>query len=132
MIALIAFIAFIVTLGVKMIKADVELVSEDYYKQEVEYGAEITAQKNAKSSKVELKQEISESGILLSLTDANVDEGTLLLRRSNDPTKDIKDQLEGTTIFIEGSRLTKGKYDVIIDWKDDQKFYQLREVIWIP
>lgn len=131
-ITLVAFIAFIVTLGVKMMRADADLVSEDYYKKEVEFGAEITAQENAQSQKVQLSKEVSEDGVMFTLTATQVDNGSILLRRSNDPSMDVTEKLEGTHLFVDGSQLEKGKYDIIVNWEHKQQPYQLRDVLWIP
>jgi hypothetical protein len=131
-ITLILFIAFIVTLGVIMIKADANLVSEDYYIQEVKYGSEIVAQNNAKKSEIKLSKDITADGIMFSLSPTEVEEGTLLLRRSNDPSMDVKLALEGENIFIDRKVLNAGKYDVVIDWVLDGQSYQIRDILWIP
>lgn len=131
-IALIAFIAFIVTLGVNMMRADADLVSDDYYKREVVYGNEIVAQQNAQSLNTALKKDVTSEGVMLSLSTNQFETGTLLLRRSNDPSLDVQMEMDGPTVYIESTLLQKGKYDIIIDWKDNKKSYQHRDMLWIP
>ena len=131
-IALTLFIAFIVTLGVIMIKADANLVSEDYYIREVQYGSEIVAQNNAKRGDIKLSTEITSDGVMFALSPAEVEEGSLLLRRSNDPDMDVKMTLEGKNIFVDRKVLNPGKYDVVIDWIFEDKSYQIRDILWIP
>lgn len=131
-IALIGFIVFIVTLGVKMMKADADLVSDDYYKKEVVYGNEIVAQQNAKETNTTLEKEVSDEGVMLSLNTLHFEGGTLLLRRSNDPSMDIQLEMEGSTVYVESTQLQQGKYDIIIDWKGNDRSYQHRDLLWIP
>jgi hypothetical protein len=131
-IALILFIAFIVTLGVIMIKADANLVSEDYYIKEVKYGSEIVAQNNAKKNDVKLSTDFTTDGVMFTLSATEVEEGTLLLRRSNDPAMDVKMTLEGKNIFVDRKVLNAGKYDVVIDWILEGQSYQIRDILWIP
>lgn len=131
-IFLIAFIGFITTLAVILMRADADLVSKDYYIEEVAYGNEITAQKNAQSTSAKLSKEITVDGVMLTLSSTEVEEGFVELRRSNDPTMDINLTLKGKNIFIDQKHLNSGKYDVVIDWKHSEKSYQLRDVIWIP
>lgn len=131
-IVLIGFIAFITTLGIKLMQADADLVSEDYYIKEVAYGNEINAQQNASTSQAKLSKEISSDGVMLSLSSAEVDFGSVLLRRSNDPSLDINHNLEGKNIFIDRKDLTTGKYDIVLDWSHENKSYQLRDEVWIP
>ena len=131
-VVLIGFIAFITTLGIKMMRADADLVSEDYYIKEVAYGTEINAQQNATLSKAKLSKDISSDGVMLSLSSTEVESGSVLLRRSNDPSLDVNHKLEGKNIFIDQKDLESGKYDVVVDWSHKNKPYQLRDVIWIP
>ena len=131
-VALIAFIAFITTLGVKMMRADADLVSEDYYIKEVAYGSEIVAQSNAIKSHASLKKEISQDGVMLSLSSTEVESGTVKIRRANDPNMDINLKLEGKNIFVDQNQLKKGKYELVIDWSHRNKAYQLRDELWIP
>tara|TARA_B100000508_G_scaffold141091_1_gene146299 strand:+ start:26594 stop:27013 length:420 start_codon:yes stop_codon:yes gene_type:complete len=131
-LTLIAFIAFIVTLGVKMMRADADLVSEDYYIKEVKYGNEITAQENARSAQVKLTKDVSNDGVMFSIDQATIASGKLKLIRSNDPGMDVNVDLKGKNVFIDQEKLSSGKYDVVIDWNDKNKSYQVRDVLWIP
>lgn len=131
-IFLIAFIGFITTLAVILMRADADLVSKDYYIEEVAYGSEITAQKNATTSSAKLSKEVTVDGVMLTLSSTEVEEGFVELRRSNDPTMDVNLKLEGKHIFIDQKHLNSGKYDIVIDWKQSDKSYQLRDVLWIP
>lgn len=131
-VVLIGFIAFITTLGIIMMRANADLVSEDYYIKEVAYGTEITAQENASMSNAKLSKDISADGVMLTLSSTKIESGTVLLRRANDPSLDVNHNLEGKNIFIDQQDLTPGKYDVVIDWKHKNKSYQLRDILWIP
>ncbi|MGM0478079.1 MAG: FixH family protein [Bacteroidota bacterium] len=131
-IALIAFIGFITTLAVFMMKANTQLVSEDYYLQEIEFGSEITAQSNALSDASSVKSEVSDAGVYLTIeTPTSIEEGSIHLHRPNNKKLDVRQPLEGKHTFIDRTALESGKYRLTIDWFDGQKHYQLRKDLWI-
>lgn len=131
-IALIAFIGFITTLAVFMMKANTQLVSEDYYLQEIEFGSEIKAQSNALSDTSSVKSEVSDAGVYLTIeTPTAIQEGSVHLHRPNNKKLDVQQSIEGKHIFIERKVLESGKYRLTIDWFDGEKHFQLREDLWI-
>ncbi len=131
-IALIAFIGFISTLAVFMMNANTELVSEEYYLEEIEFGTEIKAQSNALSDSSSVNSEVSDAGVYLTIeTPTTIEEGVVHLHRPNNKELDVQQPLEGKHIFIDRAVLETGKYRLTIDWNDGQKQFQLRKDLWI-
>lgn len=128
-----AFIIFISTLGYFMIKADAQLVSEDYYQKEVEYGTEISAETNALNSNAELSTGFKDDGLHIEVNNAtDIIELNIGLLRSNNSDLDLNITSDENYIFIEQSKLVTGKYMLTALWKDDSKSYQIKKEIWVP
>ena len=130
---LIAFIIFISTLGYIMIKADAQLVSEDYYQKEVEYGTEISAETNALKSDAKLITSFKDDGLHIEVKNTNdIIELNIGLLRSNNSDLDLNIASDGNYIFIEQSKLVTGKYMLTALWKNTSKSYQIKKEIWVP
>ncbi|PWH86341.1 FixH family protein [Brumimicrobium oceani] len=132
-IALIAFISYIVYMGVVLMSKDTQLVTPDYYKDEVQFEREINAQQNAIKNKSDLALELSENGVFIRLN--TPDEVELLdinLYRPNAKDGDISIASKGKSMFIDKSELESGKYYVTAEWKAQNESYQMRDTLWIP
>ena len=130
---LVAFIVFITTLAVILMRTDSELVSEDYYKREVEYGNEIEAEQNALDIKAVLNTDINESGVFIQIKNTGeIDELLVYLLRNNNPDLDIQKIVKGPSVFIDKTELVAGKYGLTASWKSDDKYFQMKKEIWIP
>ncbi|MDX1652555.1 MAG: FixH family protein [Brumimicrobium sp.] len=131
-IFLVLFIAFITSLAVILMKANADLVSEDYYKKEVAYGKEIDAEQNALNENLILKTDVSEGGVFLQILNT-VETGQINvhLLRGNDPNQDIIVSTPGPSTFIPKEKLSKGKYLLTVSWNKDNKDYQLKKEIWV-
>lgn len=126
------FIAFITTLAVILIRADANLVSEDYYLKEIQYEDEIIAMQHAKDVGAKLIQEISSDGVLITLKHDEQPEHMLVqLLRGNDPSQDLSFKASGKSLFIERSQLQTGKYYLTVFWKINDKPYQINEELWV-
>lgn len=131
-IFLVLFIVFISTLAIILMKTSSDLVSEDYYLREVKYGAEITAEQNARDANSTVDVEESPEGIFVQLsTDKPADSIQIHLLRGNDPSSDFYTATNGTSAFIDRSRLVQGKYLLTITWKISEDFFQLKKEIWV-
>ncbi|PKR81548.1 hypothetical protein CW751_03210 [Brumimicrobium salinarum] len=131
-IALVAFMSFIVYMGVILIKTPTELVSPDYYKNEVVYEREVTAQQNAINNESNLEIENTEEGLFLQInTIDEVKKAHIKLYRANAKDSDVNIASDGKSVFINKEKLTAGKYYLTVDWKVNDKNFQLRETVWI-
>lgn len=131
-IALVAFMSYIVYMVVILISQDTDLVSPDYYKDEVKFEREITAQQNAVNNRSNLNIEVSPEGLYLILETPDViNDLKVQLYRSNAKDDDIIVEAKGKNLFIEGSQLKTGRYYLTTNWKIQDKNYQLRDTVWI-
>lgn len=121
-IGMATFMTFIIVLVVGLMMNRVDLESEDYYKREINYQQEITAQENA--NKLESKIEIISNAEFLVV---KVPEGEFIkielhLSRPNDQKMDKLFKIEGTKSFlINKKELEKGLYTVELSYMVDNK-----------
>ncbi|HLV42409.1 MAG TPA: FixH family protein [Brumimicrobium sp.] len=132
-IALATFMAYIIYMAYVLISQSTDLVSPDYYKDEVLYEREINAQQNALNNKSHLGFDISTEGLLIQLeTPDEVDVLDITLYRSNAKEDDISFETRGKSAFIESSKLKKGRYLLTAEWKAQNRSFQMRDTVWIP
>lgn len=134
-IALVAFIIFILSFVYKVTflpEYDHHLVSEEYYKDELNYQKEI----NEENKGVALKENIKISKDSLGLTIAFPSEfepskisGTIsFMRLSNDKIDfSIPIKLSSNTYLVEDKSLVPGRWDVKIEWLVDGNTYLYKE-----
>lgn len=131
-IAMSLFIVFIVVLVIGLMSQRVDLVSEDYYKKEINYEEELTAMKNAEAldSKIELR--LQKEFILVQLPEEG-DFKTIEVRliRPDDNKLDKTYPIKGTrTFLIERKDLVKGTYDIEIHYEMEGKHYLQKKTIY--
>jgi hypothetical protein len=132
-IFLFAFIVFILSFVYKTFtndKYDHHLVSDDYYKDEINYQQEIDALDNAKKLNTHVKIENTAQGIKITFpTDNKIIEGTVQFQRASDIKLDltIPINLENNTLIIKDEKLVKGIYNVKIVWSANNTKYQFNE-----
>ncbi len=123
-IAFIGFISFIMFFVIRMgtdKRADHDLVTEEYYKAELEYQKEIDAEKNARNNAV-LTLRKSPEGLILTFP-GNMDYGKIkgnvsLYRPSNKQLDfDFAIRLSNTHLLIPDKRLLDGRWDIKIAWE---------------
>lgn len=129
--AFILFIGFIVFLVIKMNTNEIyrhDLVTEDYYKKELEYQQKLdnAAAAKAKNYSIELKQ--YQEGLWIgfpeSINDTDVSGSVFMYNPSNkklDFTSPIK--LEDSKMLIPSRFLVEGRWDVEINWKVKESPY---------
>lgn len=109
-----------------------ELVSEDYYKEEVVFEREINAQQNALDNNSKINIASSAEGIFIKLDTPDEVKGIdINLYRSNSEEDDINIESKGKNVFVESSKLKKGRYLLTADWSVQELNYQLRDTVWI-
>jgi FixH len=128
-IVLILFAALMFTLVYKSIKTDFQLVSKDYYKDELQYQQVIDGSNNAAalSSKVLITQ--NENGISIQFPEemkGKQIEGELWFYCAYNDHKDRRLTIDVSTDavqLIKRSELAAANYTVKISWKADGKDY---------
>ncbi len=131
-IALVLFIGFIVTLGVILMRQDVDLVAEDYYQQEIEYEAQISAESNAK--KLEKKPAFTQDDnyFIVNIPEGKFSKMTLDLSRPNNSDKDQQFEIVGTRMFmVEKSQLDVGQYGIALRYEFEGKPCQQKSSVFI-
>lgn len=114
-IAMISFVAFIVTLALVINSKDTELISEDYYIQEKSFNQDYTAQQRAADYKNPIKINLKNKGLIFinesSLEIEKIDLSFVLMNNGSADFS-IKDHVLGTVISTD--KLSKGVYEVQI------------------
>ncbi len=137
-IAMISFIVFILTFVYRSVAVDDyrhELVSEDYYKDELLYQQEIDKMNKSSELKANLRLSRTDEGLVIHFPaelDTRKVSGTVRLQRPSNKSLDVElaIDLNGNELLIPEKRLVSGKYQVIIDWKHDEAEYLFKDEIF--
>jgi len=126
------FIVFIGVLAFTLIRQKVDLVTEDYYKEDMAYQKEIDAAgAGLKLQELDVDQR---NGQLIVQFDTIVQSDSVIIQlwRPNDKTLDRSYTIVGTTIFmLPIENLQHGSYDLRCEyWKNGQRSTQKTKV-WI-
>lgn len=131
-IAIISFMSFILYMVITlMTKGNADLVSEDYYKKEIEYEKEITALKNSENATE--KVTINNKGEFIVFqfpTTKEIDNIEIHLLRPNNDKADLTFSEKDTkNVMIEKKKLEKGVYKASIRYNSEgQPFLQKAEL----
>jgi hypothetical protein len=136
MFAFCAFALLIGTLVYKSMHTKFDLVSQEYYKDELHYQDRIESINNAnKLSNANVTQDAA--SVIITMPKEMQGEklkGEAWFYCKTDAAKDIKIQLspseEGVQV-IDKKRLSKGNYQVKLDWKDSKESYYIEKDIII-
>jgi hypothetical protein len=131
-IVIIAFMSFILYMVITlMTKGNADLVSEDYYKKEIEYEKEISALKNTEASKEKVVVMDKGDFIIFQFpTTKNIENIEIQLLRPNNDKKDVTVTEKNTkNVMIEKKKLEKGIYKASIHYTSQgQRFLQKEEL----
>ena len=132
-IAMALFIGFITFLVVNIMSQKVDLVSEDYYKKEIDYEQEILAQNNSNALEERIILLSQEDFVVVQIPSkglfTNVE---IQFVRPDDEKSDQNFQVKGTKSYlIPKSKFTKGKYNVEVRYVIDKKQCLQKESITI-
>ncbi len=136
-IAFVLFISFIMyfVINMNMNKKYVhDLVTEDYYQEELLHQNEIDKVDNAKELKENVSWKKTDNGILISFPkdlDYKNITGKVFLYRPSDKKLDseISISLSNSELLIPKTRLLDGRWNIKVDWKYDGKSYLYKESI---
>jgi hypothetical protein len=131
-----SFVALILTLVFMSFSQKVELVSKDYYAQEIAFQDKINSINNEKSLNGSIYHEINGKEIILTIDStllSNDFEGTVVFFRPSDSSKDVKLKMNfnNYTQIINGSSLIHGAYKLQLTWVTKHTKYFKEEVIFI-
>ena len=115
-------------------KFDHDLVTDDYYKEELEYQKEIDKLNNANSLDENISYRRTDNGLLIlfpSNMDHNQISGKLFLYRPSNKHLDFETilSLSEPQMLIPENRLLDGRWNIKIDWKYKGNSYLYKESI---
>ncbi len=136
-LAFIGFISFIMFFVVKMSsndRYDHDLVTDNYYQQELEFQDNIEKQKNAKELKENISWKKTEEGILIQFPkDLEIKDitGKVFLYRPSNKQLDFETpiSLSDYNLLIPDKRLLDGRWNIIVDWQYNEKSYLFKQEI---
>ncbi|WP_047246472.1 FixH family protein [Maribacter thermophilus] len=136
-LAFIGFIGFILFFIVRMStdnRANHDLVTEDYYKAELEYQKEIDAQNNSTKDVAQLQVKKQSDGLRIEFPENLSPEkikGTVSLYRPSNKQLDfnLPISLSDNHLLIPDKRLLDGRWDIKIAWTYQDKDYLHKENI---
>ncbi len=133
-VAFIIFILYFVVLASTKNQANHDLVTREYYKEELAYQQEIDAQQNALKYARNTIFTKTEEGLMITLPEEfNFDntQGIVSLYRPSNKQLDfdLPVSLSNTHLLIPDKRLVDGRWDIRISWKDKDQNYLIKESI---
>ena len=115
----------------------VDLVSNEYYKDEIAYQQVIDGTKNANALSTKISIQESQSSISIQLPQemrSKLIKGKILFycpsNLENDKKVELSTDLNGKQ-DIDLKKITKGNYTVKIDWTDNNKLYHTEQPVTI-
>lgn len=123
-IGFVVFISFIMFMVVKMMTQEEynhDLVTQEYYKAELEYQNEIDAEKNAMALSEKLKIDKTKEGFLIQFPsnfESSKINGLVKFYRPSNKKLDfeIPISLSSSTLLIPDQNLLEGRWNINIDW----------------
>ena len=136
-LAFIGFISFIMYFVINMNtndKYDHDLVTEDYYKQELEFQNEINKETNAKSLTNNVQWKKTDQGVIIIFPEtlkANSITGKVFLYRPSNKQFDfeIPISLSNHNLLIPDKRLLDGRWNIKVDWQYNGTDYLFKKEI---
>ena len=137
-IAMISFMIFILTFVYRSVVMDEyqhELVSEDYYGDELHYQEEIDKLKNASNLETDVTLKSIPEGLVIKFPkdlESSKISGTVYLQRPSNKSLDLRLPIELTTedLLVPDESLASGKYIVVVDWKHNDSEYMFKDEIF--
>ncbi|RXP47081.1 cytochrome C oxidase Cbb3 [Lutibacter sp. HS1-25] len=136
-IAIASFVIFILSFVYKVTflpEYDHHLVSENYYKDELNYQQEIDKQNEGAALKENISIQNTSEGIVITFPsefDPKIITGTISFQRLSNNKIDftLPIELSSNTLLIKDANLVKGRWDVKIDWFVNNTAYLYKEKI---
>jgi hypothetical protein len=136
-IAFVCFISFIMYFVINMNtnkKYDHDLVTEDYYEQELQFQNDIDKENNGKTLAENIKWKKTNDGLLIEFPtkmEAQNITGKVFLYRPSNKQLDFETSisLSNQNLLIPDKRLLGGRWNIIVDWQYNGKSYLYKKQI---
>jgi len=126
------FMGFIIFLVVNLMMHKVDLVSEDYYKNEINYEAEISALKNNDQLPTQITMDSQKEYVVIKIPEGKFSNIQLFLSRPDNEKLDKSYRIDGTkTFLIPKKELIKGAYNVELRFDSSEKKCLKKDKIYI-
>lgn len=131
-----AFVVFILGMVYMAFGEKFDLVTEDYYAQEIAFQEKIDSKNRHAALDNQLKIKVEEGNLVLYFPhEVGVKiNGKINCFRPSDESKDFVEEVKSssTKYSIPLKRFVKGKYTIKVDWKVDEKHFYDEQIIIIP
>lgn len=127
----------LMTLIIKTSRQKVELVTDNYYEQEIQYQDEIDAMRNAQRMTEQIVIIQNDTTLIISFPNTLITDsikGTIHFYRASDQYKDTKQRISPdykNQHQVQKSNLHQGKYTMTIKWTYLDKPYMVKEEILV-
>ncbi len=131
-----AFILYFVIEVQSNSKYDNDLVVEEYYKHDAQFGKEMQRTQNAQDLVEKPKVIVTQEGVLITFPSVFVPKkikGTVSLYRPSNKKMDfeIPISISEPTLLIPKKSLVGGRWDINMEWQYEGKSYLTKETIYI-
>ncbi len=131
-----AFILYFVFEVQSNSKYDNDLVVEEYYKHDAQFGKEMQRSQNAQDLADKPKVVVTPEGVVITFPDAfvpNKIKGNVSLYRPSNKKLDfeVPISLSSPTLLIPKKGLVGGRWDINMEWQYEGKSYLTKETIYI-
>ena len=133
-IGMVSFMSFIIVMVVSMMRQSADLVSEDYYQQELNYNAHYAAEQVYQRTTEKIEVQITATELQLQLPQIyTTDSLHIELKRPNNEKMDLSFHVAGRTqIALPINRMEKGNYDLSIKGSANNEDFLFQQAIQIP
>ncbi|RZJ39177.1 MAG: nitrogen fixation protein FixH [Chryseobacterium sp.] len=128
----ILFLIFVFPMG----KQNADMISNNYYEEELQYQDIIDAKNNAAKLEKTPTYKVTNEGMLISFPETiKVDDNTVnfVLFRTADSNLDVKKEvtLQHNLFLIPKAVISSGSYTLKLKWKENKKPYQVDyDILW--
>jgi nitrogen fixation protein FixH len=131
-----AFILYFVFEVQSNSKYDNDLVVEEYYKHDAQFGKEMQRSQNAQDLADKPKVVVTPEGVVIMFPDAfvpNKIKGNVSLYRPSNKKLDfeVPISISSPTLLIPKKSLVGGRWDINMEWQYEGKSYLTKETIYI-
>jgi len=134
-LAFIGFISFIMYFVISMNfndKYNHDLVTEDYYKEELGYQDDINKQNNAQALDQDITYEKTSEGLVFKFPenfDTKKITGKVFLYRPSNKQLDFETpiSLSESYLLVPDKRLLDGRWNIIVDWQYEKNLYLFKD-----
>ncbi|MEY4011265.1 MAG: hypothetical protein RIT22_389 [Bacteroidota bacterium] len=131
-----AFILYFVFEVQSNSKYDNDLVVEEYYKHDAQFGKEMQRSQNAQDLADKPKVVVTPEGVVITFPDAfvpNKIKGNVSLYRPSNKKLDfeVPISISSPTLLIPKKSLVGGRWDINMEWQYEGKSYLTKETIYI-